>query len=467
MKLKCFWLVMLFCFAAHADVYIKITGANVKRAKLALGQLHPLPGATATNPNLAKQIRAQIISDLEFTNLFDFLVESTFASLDTSADLYNVRYDEMAELGASFLLKIGYKLEAGKLFMEAILHDIVGKKKIFGTRYQYPAAQFHRLVHAMSEDVLKELTGERGLFFSRVSMVCWDRRGKSPDKEVYLVDSDGRNLLKLTNDRTVSLSPSWSPDGKYLTYAQFEYRMFPKGKQKRIVLKKHNLQTGERKILSAKEGMNSGATWMPNGKAIAATMSFTGRPEIYLIDPNNPSEPEPLSRNIQWRKMAGEGFQASQLSLLFEVEPSFSPDGSQMVISSRRTGHAMIYTVDMATKVATQLTFAGQYNATPAWSPKGDKIIFAAQRTGEGNFDLYLIDPDGNNLARVTQGDRPGRRVNSENPSWAPTGRHFAYANSEGGVYGVYVMTVDGKYRRKISPPDKECKTPSWGPTEG
>lgn len=460
-------LLIFFNSLASADVYIKITGANVKRAKLALGQLHPLPDAGQVNPALAKQVRAQVISDLEFANLFDFLSESTYAAYDNPRDLYNAKYDELSGLGASFMLKMGYKLEAGKLFMEAILYDVAGRKKVFGTRYQYPAAQFTRLVHAMSEDVLKELTGERGLFFSRVSMVCWSKRGRSPDKEVYIADSDGRNLLQLTNDRTVSLSPSWSPDGKFLTYAQFEYRVFAKGRQKRIVLKKHNLQNGDRKVLSAKEGMNSGATWMPNGKAIAATMSFTGRPEVYLIDPNNPAEPEPLSRNIQWRRMAGEGFQASQVSLLFEVEPSFSPDGSHMVISSRRTGHAMIYTVNMATKVATQLTFAGQYNATPAWSPKGDKILFAAQRTGEGNFDLYLIDPDGNNLARVTNGERPGRRVNSENPSWAPTGRHFVYASNEGGSYGVYIMTLDGQHRRKISPPDKECKTPNWGPAEG
>ena len=116
---------------------------------------------------------------------------------------------------------------------------------------------------------------------------------------------------------------------------------------------------------------------------------------------------------------------------------------------------------------ATQLTFAGTYNASPAWSPKGDKIIFAAQRLAEGNFDLYMIDPDGNNLARVTVGDKGGRRrLNSENPSWAPTGRHIVFGNNEGGNYAIYAMSVDGAVKRKISPPDKECTTPAWGPAE-
>src|SRR5690606_15110855 len=109
--------------------------------------------------------------------------------------------------------------------------------------------------------------------------------------------------------------------------------------------------------------------------------------------------------------------QRSSASLLFEVEPSWSPDGKHLVLSSARSKHPMIYVVDMQSLVAKQLTFAGIYNASPAWSPRGDKIIFAAQRLEAGNFDLFLIDPDGNNLQRVTKGDGPGRKANSENPS--------------------------------------------------
>lgn len=461
---------LFLCALSPAEVYIKVSGAAVRRAKIAVGQVHPIaqPGSSHDR-DLAEKIQEQARLDLDFTGLFESINSSQFSQFDKPNEVRSIRYEDWSSLQASFVLKMGYwVLPDGKLVLEAIFYDVPGGKKIFGTRYQYPSNNYPRLVHTLVEDIMKAVTGEKGLFSSRILMSCRDtRRRSSPPKEIYVIDTDGRNLKRLTSDETLSLSPSWSPDGKIITYTQFEFRRVGGIKKKLPVLKRHDLRTGKRLVISAKEGMNSGAAWSPDGSRIAATLSFTGRPEIYFLNPNGNSEPVPMSRNVQWRKTAGEGLQASSTKLLFDVEPSWSPDGKRLVISSARTGHPMIYVVELATNLATQLTFAGTYNASPAWSPRGDKILFAAQRLAEGNFDLHMIDPDGNNLARLTSGDRPGRKVNSENPSWGPTGRHVAFASNETGNYAIYVMTIDGLVRRRISPPNLECSTPSWGPAEG
>lgn len=462
--MKWIFLIGLISSLASAEIYITVSGANIKKATLALGKVHPLPESGPQNPALATKLAELLRSDLEFTNLFEFINESLYSHLDPVTDLTDIKYEEWGLAGASFALKLAYKVQNPTLVLEALLYDIPGQKKIFGTRYQYPISQYARVVHALTEDILGQLTGERGLFRSRILMVC--RKGMV--KEVTLSDPDGENFQQLTRDNSLTLSPSWSPDGKNILYTQYERRTDSTRRKKVVipVLKRHNLYTGERVIISDREGMNSGAAWSPAHSRIAATLSFSGRPEIYLLSPNGAGEPEPISRLMQLRRITGEGFQQSDASLLFDVEPNWSPDAKRLVFSSARTGHPMIYVIEMATKIATQLTFAGVYNATPAWSPKGDKILFAAQRTPNGNFDLYVIDPDGNNLARLTKGD--GRKgINHENPSWAPTGRHFAYASNEGGKYAVYVMTLDTAIRRRVSPSDRECTSPAWGPYEG
>ena len=150
MKTQFLILAGLIPLVASANTYLTVTGAGVKRAKLAIGQVHPLPDNPTPDASLARKIRDQVVSDLEFENIFELQSESTFAAHDQAKDLYNVNYDTWSGMQVAFLLKMGYKFSAGKLILEASFYDIPSKKKIFGTRYQYPSAQYPRLVPAVA-----------------------------------------------------------------------------------------------------------------------------------------------------------------------------------------------------------------------------------------------------------------------------------------------------------------------------
>ena len=457
--------ILLVSTAIQAEIYLNVTGAGVRRAKLAIGELRSL-GGTSSDSQVTSKLRSQLSSDLELMNLFEFVPDSAAITADKESGS-EMDYTKWSALGTTFALRLSFRIDNDKLNLEAQFYDIPGQKRLFSQNYQSSVGNSARLVHELSESILKTLTGEQGLFKSRILMVCHDlNKRRSPAKEVYIVNSDGTNLIALTADGTLSLSPAWMNDGNHISYTQFEF-LISKGIKKRgAVLKKHNLSTGARSALYYRDGMNSGAAWSSNGNRGVVTMSFTGRPELYFISPQGSVEPEPLSRNLQTRSLSQSNLQTINPSLLFDVEANWAPSGKELVFSSARSGNPMIYIADLTTQTARQITFAGKYNATPAWSPKGDKILFAAQRSPNGNFDIYMIDPDGNNLSRITVGDQRAPKINHENPSWAPTGRHFAIASNEGGHYAIYVLSADGSLKRRISPEGKECKSPSWGPAE-
>ena len=78
-----------------------------------------------------------------------------------------------------------------------------------------------------------------------------------------------------------------------------------------------------------------------------------------------------------------------------DVQPSWSPDGNRLAIS---TSDASGQNFDIAVVNAngsgrTRITTGAAWDEEPAWSPDGKWIAFASDRNG--NFDIYVVHPDG------------------------------------------------------------------------
>lgn len=86
-------------------------------------------------------------------------------------------------------------------------------------------------------------------------------------------------------------------------------------------------------------------------------------------------------------------------------------------------GRVKIYSIELSTGAITTLTRDGDWSdEQPRWSPDGTRIAFRSNRSGSSN--LYLMDPDGRNVVRLT--DHPG---NDYDPSWLPDGRSFVFSS--------------------------------------
>ena len=142
-----------------------------------------------------------------------------------------------------------------------------------------------------------------------------------------------------------------------------------------------------------------------------------------------------------------------------EFEPAFSPDGRWMAyVSYRHDGYAEIYVMNLQTKVSHRLTHHPKHDNNPAWSPDGRWIAFDSNR--EGTYDIYKIEPDGENLQRLTHEGQ-----HNLNPSWSPDSQFIAFDSSRGvGKGGIYIMDTDGGNPRHLSNQPRWGQIPSWSP---
>lgn len=418
---------------ASGPIYIAVGDPNLKKVLLAV---EPTVGGGVP----ANSFYATMTSNMDFTDLFELLPPSKLPVARGGIVPGSFKFAPYRALGVEFLIKSSVSIRDGKYQAEVRLYDVNRGQQILGRLYPLAdqvADPGRTLAHYSGNDIVKTLTGEDGIFLSRILMSCGNRT-----KEIYVMDFDGKNIAKLTRDNNFALSPTWSADGKTIAFTS--YREWGSKGALNPNLYSYNMETRQRRVLSASKGLNTGASYHPFEQKIAYTFSRNGKPEIYIFD---------LIKKLRY---------PITKTLFFSVEPDWAPDGKRLTFSSSKTGKPHIWVADANGKSAKRLTFAGRYNSSPNWSPRGDKIAFSGQEAGNdgNNFNIFTIDPSGSNLARLTS-----ETYSNENPVYSPDGRFLAFSSNQTGTYQIKVMTAKGERARTLTPKKLgHCKQPSWSP---
>ncbi len=340
---------------------------------------------------------------------------------------------ETEKTGADYSASGGFSSESGRFVYELRLVDGSGSKELLAKRYMADAPDLKLLGHSIASDIVQAITGKKGIFNTRIAFIC-DRSGK---KEIFTASFDGSEMKQVTHIRSLALSPAWSPDGTRLAFSVYNRHS---DNTKNIDLFEIDFSSGKLRLLSNKTGINSGASFSPDGKKIALTLSFTGNPEIHLLDPASRTATQ-LTRSIG-----------------FDVDPAFSPDGQSLAFVSSRPGKPMVYLMELARPAEPKrLTYAGAYNATPAWHPDGKKIAFAGWI--DGRFDLFTITTDGAKIERLTKNEG-----NNEDPTFSPDGNFLAFSSSRSGGKNIFVMDANGGNVRRLTFGMGNCVSPKWSP---
>lgn len=103
-----------------------------------------------------------------------------------------------------------------------------------------------------------------------------------------------------------------------------------------------------------------------------------------------------------------------------------------------------ICTVDPDGKNRRQLTDNRVQDFDPSWSPDGSQIVFVSSRGASSGSNIFIMDSDGSNLTQLTQ-----HEAGYNLPRWSPDGRYIAYIQDLGG--DLYVMRADGSQLSRLT----------------
>lgn len=377
------------------------------------------------DPSLAAGIPDAIAKDLTFTGLFRMIDRASF--LEPKGKIpptgAGTNWQDWTVLKASVLVRGGYRNDAGRITAKVWAWNIADGSKI--GEQQLSDANVTVLEHRLADAIYKLLTGEQSFFGSGLVFVN-DRTGS---KEIWTSGFDGRGEVSVTKNRSINLSPSWSPDGSKLVFTSY-------------VRNKPDLYEYDRRAdkfyrLTERPGVNIGAVWSPLGRVVAATLSDRGNSDVYLMGED------------------GKGAKKLTDSFAADVSPTWAPDARKIAFVSDRGGSPNIYVMSADGGDATRLTFedrgAGKDNQAPCWSPRGDRIVFQS-RVG-GRWQIFTMKPDGTEIHQVTTEGA------NEDPWWSPDGRMIAFVH-EG---KLWVMEADGSNARAIGTTGTYSNV-SWGP---
>jgi Tol biopolymer transport system component len=137
-----------------------------------------------------------------------------------------------------------------------------------------------------------------------------------------------------------------------------------------------------------------------------------------------------------------------------------APSTSVIAFASFRNGRSSIATATSDGRVRSQLTrsqpsFVGQ----PAYSPDGSKIAYVC-----GNFELCVMNADGNSQGRLITSRWPQRWEYIDDPTWSPDGSKIAFASNADGKFHVYVINADGSGLHKLVGTSWNDDDPAWSP---
>ena len=203
--------------------------------------------------------------------------------------------------------------------------------------------------------------------------------------DLYVMNADGSGVTRLTTHAAIDHAPQWSPDGNRIAF-----RSDRNGNSDVCLM---DADGSDQTCITNNPANDSGPDWSPSGQKIVFSSDRTGNSDVFVMNADG-------SNQVQLTTDPSEDFGAS-----------WSPDGTRIAFRSGRDGTSEVYVMGVNGQNQTNLTHHPAFDRGPAWSPDGSQLVFYSNR--DGNYEIYTMNADGSNVMRLT--NSPGRDFQ---PDW-------------------------------------------------
>jgi TolB protein len=282
--------------------------------------------------------------------------------------------------------------------------------------------------------------------------------------EIYLMDGDGTNPRRLTDNTYADGFPSLSPDGARIVFDSNRLRTDgdPFNTSDLFVMNADG--TAQTSLVRG-----SSATWSPDSRKIAfhASASGTGKlinflpgaattdSDIFVMDLGDFLKNGVRPKNITNNPAA------------IDDDPDWSPTGQKIIFTSHAVNDvadnhvtAEIYLINAdATGKPTRLTNNTEEERAPSWSPDGKRIVFCCRRGGP-DLEICVMNADGTGQVQLTE-----NAIGDLTPSWSPDGKKIVFHRRVGerGQFQLFLINADGTGEKQLTNPPGLNAFPNWG----
>ena len=415
-------------------IELRLTGDAGSLPRMAVPDLLALSNDKETQ-DAARMIAEVLWDDLNFEREFYLIPRDTYKSIPPAGSIDTVPYDRWREIGADGVVIGTVQRAANGIRVEMRLYNVRARQSVYGREYTGSAANPRLYAHTMSDELHESQRNLRGV--ARTKLTFSSDRNREPVaatvekrdvKEIYISDYDGANQRRITINRALNITPSWSPDGRSIAYTSYRTGIAD------ILIS--NIYAGTMESPTKGAGQNFLPVFSPDGSRIAFMSNRDGNSEIYVMNRDG-SDVRRLTNNPA-----------------IDATPTWSPTGTQIAFTSERTGTPQVYTVNVDGSGLQRIS-RESYADRATWSPAPYNEIAFAAKTGPG-FDIKILNIASGETRQITFGEGT-----NESPAWAPNGRHLAFMSTRQGRSQIFTVDRDGRNLRQITR-DGNNTTPNW-----